>query len=510
MNSEIDIGTNLKLVSKRWPKQSAVITESGDEFTYEEINTYAQAVASRFKERGLKKGDRVGIVAPNSVEFILAHFATQKIGGVSVPINYRLSADEIEFIVEDSEASLLIYDEEFQNKVQDSIPSSVVKKVRIGDGMFNKSSGKPINEITYPADGNDTSVLHYTSGSTGNPKGVPHTHITIILGVTQMVQEMAISRYDRALHIAPIFHGVGMNCLFNPHWFVGATNVLQRDFDPGEALSLIEREQITGTLGVPAQFRALLKVPEIDSYNTDSLRYIRVGGSSISEKTIRQAREKFAEEFYNTYGLTETGATSITAYTPDDPDNQMESVGKPSYFWKIKVVRTTESGKPDPEAEIQPPGKGVLLARGPMLTEGYLNRPEATEDAFIDGWFNTEDVVEVTKEGYIYIIDRLDNMIKTGGENVYPQEVEKILHNNPQVVDCGVFGIEDNEWGEAVAAAVVRGTEDIDQYTLEEYFKKSEQIADFKRPQQYFFVDNIPRHSGSGSVQRSKLPDIVN
>ena len=258
---------------------------------------------------------------------------------------------------------------------------------------------------------------------------------------------------------------------------------------------------------MPAQIRALLRVDDLDDHDYSSLRYVRTGGDPISERTIEAAQAAFDCGFYNTYGLTET-QQNVTAYTPDDPEEKKTSVGKASYFWDVRVVEPADPADTDPAAVVDRPGRGLVLIDGPMITEGYLNRPDATAEVFVDGWLYTGDIAEIDADGYITIVDRVDNMIKTGGENVYPQEVEDVLGDHERVLDCGVFGTASEEWGEAVTAAVVAES-GVTAEDLDAYLRGSDRLADFKRPRRYAFVEEIPRNPGSGSIRRGQLEALV-
>lgn len=501
-----NVGKNFELVADRWDTRTALVAD-GESHSYATLNEQVNAAARGLAGRGVERGDRVGLLLPNSLAFVVSHFAVQKLGAVSVPVNFRLSADEVTYLLEDAQVGHFIYDTAFAETGTASADAAGVEPLVVGEGTFADLLSHDTANVPTPAGRHDHSFIAYTSGSTGQPKGVPHTHDDVILGATQVVQEMSISRHDRALHIAPLFHVVGLNCFFNPHWFEGATNVLQRQFDPQEALELIERHGVTGTLGVPAQVRALLRVDDVDAYDLSSLEYVRTGGDPISEQTIEAVQDTFDVEFYNTYGLTET-QQNVTAYTPDDPDDRKTSVGKASYFWEVRVVEPAEPAGTDPTAVVDRPGRGMVLIDGPMVTEGYLNRPEATEEVFVEGWLYTGDIAEIDAEGYITIVDRIDNMIKSGGENIYPQEVEEVLGDHEGVVDCGVFGTPSEAWGEAVTAAVVAGDE-VTEADLDAYLRGSDRLADFKRPRRYVFVDEIPRNPGSGSIRRGQLEALV-
>lgn len=500
------IGKTFALTAERWGDRTAIVDQTGAEYTYSELDTAVDGVANVLNDRGIGRGDRVAFLLRNRPEYVIGHFAAQKLGCASVLINYRLSAGEVEHIVGEANADALVYETAFGETVGDIDPDSNLKaKLVVGDDGF-EAPMDDTSPVTSRGKVSDTAYICHTSGSTGLPKLVPHTHADMQFVVNQWIQEMAISRGDRAFVLVPIAHIVGFNYL-HPHVYAGATSVLQREFDPAGALDLMEEASVTGYFAVPAQINAMLQVPNAEERDLSSLRYFRTGGDTITEETIVRGQEVFSEDFYNLYGLTET-ATNPVVYTPEDPDEKKTSVGKLWYYgWDTRVVEPAPPDELNVEATVTPPGTGVLLVRGLPVMDSYLNQPEATEEAFVDGWFYTEDIVRIDEDGFVWIVDRVDNMIVTGGENVYPQEVENVLINHPDVVDCGVTGVEDEEWGERLTALVVAESE-LDTDDLDGFLKESRNLADYKRPRRYDFVDEIPRNV-SGSIEREKLNSMV-
>lgn len=505
MDEGYTVGKHFELVATRWAEHTAIVTDVGAEYTYAELDAEVNAVARGLEKLQVGEGERIALFSPNTPEFVTTYYATLKLGGVVVPISYRASADEVEYLVEASEANVLIYDVATRETVDSFIDDVEATGIGVGLGEYRDLlvDGGP---VTPRGARNDLAYIAHTSGSTGMPKLVPHTHDDALLGGLQGAQEVGLRRDDRGLVLAPLFHTAGMYTYFAPHLYTGATSILQKEFDPTATLELIEREEATSVFAVPAQYRAMLRAMDEDTYNTDSLRYIRTGASPMAEQEIILAQETFSENFYNTYGLTEC-QQNVTIFTPDDPPSKKASIGRASYLWEARVVEAEPPEEVDPEAVVQSPGTGVLLIRGPMTMDGYLDVQEKSEEVIVDGWAYTGDVTEIDAEGYLYIVDRMDNMILSGGENVYPQEVEGVVGGHPAVVDCGVFGVEDEEWGQRVSAAVVVENA-IEADELDEYLRESDELANFKRPREYRFVDEIPRSPGSGSIQRGKLPDL--
>lgn len=498
----LNVGKNFHLVADRWPSRTAIIDEEGRTHTYRNLDEKVNAVGSGLRDRGVDHGTQVAVHLPNSLAFVLTYLACQKLGAVTVATSTQLSANDVKYMVTDAEADLLVYDADFEDNVRQAIDQGI-DSVEVGGGTFDAFLDNSESPVPCPADRGDDSIIIYTSGSTGQPKGVPHTHDDVIMGADQVIQEMSITRHDRVIHVIPLFHTVSLHVFFNPHWFMGATSVLQKKWDPAGALELIEEHGVEGILAVPLQLKALMDELDSGSYDVSSLEFVRTG-APITQGTVDRITDLLAEDFYNTYGLSEA-QQNVTVFTPDDPPSKATSVGKAAPFWDVRVVETNPPETVDPDAVVDPPGRGVLLLDGPSVTDGYLNRPDADEEAFVDGWLYTGDIADRDEDGYIYIVDRIDNMIKSGGQNVYPQEIERVLGDHPDVADCGVVGTRSEQYGEAVSAAVVLEPDSVaTKDDLDIYLKESDSLADFKRPRRYVFVDEIPRNA-SGSIVRTEL-----
>jgi len=503
MQRGLTLGRNLQLLADRWKERTVMVTGTGERCTYGRFNDRVNALAWSLRERGIGKDDAVALLLPNSIAFNVAYFAPQKLGAVTVPVNYRNSPREVTHILDRAGVDVLIADiayEELATRSTAELPDNDV--ISVGDGTFETLLENDTAEPPAVAHREEVAYIAHTSGSTGVPKLIPHTHDDAIMGGVQGVHELEARRDDCGLCLSPLFHTAGLYTFLIPLMFMGATTILTREFDPAEALALIEAEAATAVFGVPAQYRAMLQVENLESYDLSSLRQVRTGASPMIRDTIERVKETFSENFYNVYGLTEC-QQNVVLNTPQDPEEKEESIGKATYFWEVRVVEPADL---DPEAEVSRPGTGVLLAKGPATMDGYLGQPEQTAEALHDGWVNTGDIVEIDADGYLYVIDRMDNMIISGGENIYPQEVERVLDSHPSVVECGVFGTDDERWGTKVTAAVVLAT-DISTDRLDQYLRDSDELADFKRPRDYVVTDEIPR-GPSGSIRRDALQSL--
>jgi len=316
--------------------------------------------------------------------------------------------------------------------------------------------------------------------------------------------EHGIDETDTALCTTPWYHMVTTDAWLYPHLVAGATIVLHTAFDPTEALTLIEDHDVSGLLAVPTQLKALNSVQREAGFDVDTLEYIRTGGSIVTESLVAETTEHLTDQVYNTYGMTEAGP-DLTFAHPSVQADHPGTIGKESFSWEIRVVETAPiDGQPDPEATVDAGERGEIIARGPGMSEGYIDNPEAESKTYFDGWLRTRDVATIDEDGYLYIVDRVDNMIVSGGENVYPTEVETALESHPDVDEVCVFGLDDEQWGQVVTAVVVTDS-DLTAEELDEYCLETESLADFKRPREYAVTGDPLSRTDTGTVSRSEL-----
>ncbi|MFC6725917.1 class I adenylate-forming enzyme family protein, partial [Halobium palmae] len=346
--------------------------------------------------------------------------------------------------------------------------------------------------------------VFFTSGTTSQPKAVRFDAEQMWLGATQVVMEMGIDETDTALVTTPWYHMVTTDAWILPHLLAGATLVVQSEFDPETSLEHMAEHDVTGLLAVPTQLDALIEEQADGGYGIDDLSYIRTGGSIVTDEMVRRASEHLTEGVYNSYGLTE-GGPNLTFAHPSVQDEHTGTVGKQSFMWDLRVVEAASPTEdPDVTAEVDPGGRGEIVVRGPGMSDGYMDNPEAEEHLFADGWLRTGDVARVDEDGYLYIVDRVDNMIISGGENVYPEEVQRAVEEHEAVDECLVVGLDDDHWGQAVACVVVTDG-DVTEEELEEFCLAHGTLADFKRPRRYAFrSDPLPR-TDTGTVRRNEV-----
>jgi fatty-acyl-CoA synthase len=498
-----------------YPDKTALVTDDGRSFTYAELDARADRLANALAER--IGTDRCAVLSVNTVAAIESMFAGNKRGVATVQLSYRATVEELASMADTAEATAVLFDDHNADEALELLDRGVFEvAIHTGDRDVDRDDvesyeavldgADPELEPTLPA-GDECAVL-YTSGTTSVPKAVPYDQEQLWYGAIQGIMEHGIDETDVALCTSPWYHMVTTDAWLYPHFVAGATVVLHSTFDPPEALELIAEHDVTGLLGVPTQLKALNGVQEEadDPYDTDSLRYVRTGGAIVTENLIEETHEHLSEAVYNTYGMTEAGPDLTFAH----PSAQIEhpgTIGKEAFSWEIRVVESPGlSENPDPEATVDAGERGEIIARGPGMSTGYIDNDEAEAKSYFDGWLRTRDVAEIDEDGFLYIVDRVDNMIVSGGENIYPAAVERVLGNHPDVTEACVFGRDDEEWGQVVTAVVV--TEEgatVTDDDLDDYCLQHDGLANFKRPRAYAITDEPLPRSDTGTVLREQL-----
>lgn len=501
----MSVGNTLRQAANRWPESEALVTGS-QRLTYGELIETVNGFANGLVGMGIGKGDAVGLFAANSIEQVVSYLAIQTIGAVAVPINPRLSAGELATILGDAEAMVLVCDGKRTPVVQQvSDGLSTVEHVLSTDpvdGMqpfetvvAEETTTDPFVETKL----DEPALMMHTSGTTGRPKLVVLTHRGQLLNSLACAIELGFEHDDRALHVAPLYHSAGYLNLFLPCLQLGATHVLQSDFDPERTLERIETEDVTVSLGVPTHFQALRQV-DPSAFDASSLRALVTSGAPIAQDTADWVVENLCETFVNVYGLTETCGL-VTISRKVHSNDGMYRIGEPFLNVDVRLVEVGE-GIP-PERSVTPGERGQLVVRSPKVMDGYYGRPERTDETIRDGWLYTGDVA-VEHDGVYYLVDRMDNRIISGGENIYPQEVERVLDNHPDVNDCAVAGVEDQRLGERVVAYVVSQDPTLALEDVDDFWDRQADTASFKRPRELRLVETIPRNA-SGKVLRNEL-----
>jgi acyl-CoA synthetase (AMP-forming)/AMP-acid ligase II len=503
----ISPSTNLgHFVSKRAhlnPDLEAIVDAgTGRRFTFAELNERVNRTAHLLRDLGVGRGDRVGLLMMNSVEFEESFFAVAKLGAVVVPLNWRLVPDELAFILADSGTSVLVYGHEFAAAVTDLHDRGDEVPVRSwvqvdGDappgaiGYAAAHAAASAEEVDVETTTDDLLYIMYTSGTTGLPKGVMHSHGTAMWAVLTIDATADMHFADRYLVALPLFH-VGALTPAVAACYAGVTQIVMRTFDPVGAWQLISEERLTTGLLVPAMLQFMLQARgAAGDVELSQLRWVMSGASPVPVNLI-EAYADLGIEVHQVYGLTESCGPACLI-SPHEALTRAGSTGKEFFFTRVRVV--------DEHGQDVPPGEpGEVICKGDHVMVGYWNRPEETAKTVVDGWLHTGDVAIVDKDGYIYIHDRIKDMIISGGENIYPAEIENVLLGHPVISDVAVIGQQSARWGEVPLAVVVRTDESLTETDVLAF--TDGKLARYKQPRSAVFVSEIPRNPSGKALKR--------
>jgi len=455
------------------------------ELTYADLDDRSARLAALLCAKGLQQGDRVGVMLPNVLEFPISYYGVLRAGGIVVPMNVLLKRREIAFYLEDSGAKLLLAWHGFGEEARAGAAEAGAELIEVEPESFAELLGEQEPDPEFAAtDAGDTAVILYTSGTTGKPKGAELTHSNLARNAEIASQTTcAIEEGDVVLGSLPLFHSFGQTVSMNASLLVGATLTLLPKFDPGEALEIMGRDQVTHYYGVPTMYGALLHHPDRDQHDTSALRICITGGAAMPVEVLRGFEEAFGCELLEGYGLSETSPVASSNH-PGRP-RKPGSIGTPLREVEMKVV--DENDEEVPQGEV-----GEIVIRGHNVMKGYWEKPEATEETMRGGWFHSGDMARIDQDGYFFIVDRKKDLIIRGGYNVYPREVEEILYEHPKIREAAVLGVPHDEWGEEIGAAVVlHEGEELTAEEVSAYVK--ERIAAYKYPRLVWFVDDLPK-----------------
>ena len=503
MATETNIGDFLRTRAFLNPTKEALYDVMAEHrYSFRELNERANQCCNALASLGLKKGDRVALLANNGHEFAESFFGPAKAGLVLMPLNWRLTADELSFILKDGGATVLIFDQDFapvvdQLHAMGSEGTDVAHWIAVGGETPDYATGyedllaaQSTEDPDIAAREDDNLFIMYTSGTTGNPKGVVHTHNTVMWALLTLTNTADVRFTDRYLVMLPLFHVAALLPMLGSI-YKGNSMVVLRNFDPVRAWSLIEEEKITTTLAVPAMLAFMLQVPDLQRFDWSTLRYITSGAAPVPVTTIN-AYMDLGIEIHQVYGMTETcGPACLIG--PDDAVHKIGSTGKSFFHTRIRIV--DESGN-----DLPPGQPGEILVNGPHIMKEYWNRPDATAETIVDGWLHTGDVAVQDEEGFVTIQDRIKDMIISGGENVYPAEIENILLQHPAIADAAVIGQDSERWGESPLAVIVK--KDSALTDAEVLAHCNGKLARYKQPKGAVFVDEIPRNPSGKILKR--------
>lgn len=492
----------LENTSHVYPDKMAVVC-GGRSFTYFQFKNNVDKIAGTFRSLGIIKGDRIAIFHQNCHIFLESYFAAAKIGAVLVPINYRLSPKDFSYILKDSQAEMLIIQSEFYNPAdRDKYDVPLIQVVV--EGQIEEKKGTQNTEPEVLIEDADIAQIYYTSGTTGRPKGVILTHSNNLEHARSASREFCLTPEDNWLHVSPLFH-------LADAWAVwamtlsAATHVVIPCFESHAVLRSIKDHSVTLSNFIPTMLNILVNTPGVQEHDFSSMRLILSGGAPIAGEVVRKILKTFGCDFMQTYGMTETSpfltisklSDDMAALSFEEKLHYKSKTGRPFSGIQLKVVK--ENGR-----EVLPNERevGEIIVKGKTVTPGYWKLPEETAKRIHNGWLHTRDLAVVDPKGFISIVDRMDDQILTGGENVYSIEVEDVLYSHPAVREAAVFGLPHPIWGEIVTAVIVKNEEKLEENEIIKYCKET--LTEFKSPKKVFFAEELPR-TGSLKIHKYKL-----
>ncbi len=488
-----------------FPEKEAIIFNDR-RLTYSEVKKRVDSLAQGLLEMGIEPGSTVAILLYNCSEFLEITFAVNRIGAFWLPLNFRLTPKDFEFILEHSDSRAILTEAAFTeaiSSIKDNLPK-LDKFVLVGEGaaegwlsydeIIKKHWGADPEHYEVKLD--DIHRLMYTSGTTARPKGVMLTYENLYWKNLGHIITCEMTASDKTLVVGPLYHVGGMDLPGTGTIHVGGTLVIHRQFDPANALKTIEEEKITNLWLAPAMMNRVLNEPSFDKYDLSTLRFIIDGGEKMPEALIKQIQSKFPNTWFaDAYGLTET-VSGDTFLSKAKGLEKVGSVGKPVPHLEVAIMD-------DDDNQLGPNQRGEICFRGPKVFKGYWKDPEATASTIKNGWFHTGDIGEIDDEGYLYIVDRKKDIIISGGENISSLEVEGVIYKMPEVLEVAVVGIPHPTWVETPKAYVVKksgetlAAEDVINHCREN-------LAKFKVPKEIEFIDELPRNP-SGKILKRRL-----
>ncbi|MCB9135885.1 MAG: long-chain fatty acid--CoA ligase [Anaerolineales bacterium] len=492
-------------------REALLILETGQRYTYAELNSRACQLANTMQTLGVKKGDRVSILAQNGIEYIDLFYGLAKIGAIFAPLNWRLTAKELEYIVNDLEPSVMFVGPEFVDLANELREMTQVEhylaleSAPFGEGTLQRSTAyetifqAPTTEPARPAlDPDDPYCILYTSGTTGKPKGAMIPHRQILWNCINTVISWGLTEHDVSPVYTPLFHAGGLFAFLTPILYIGGRVLLSRGFSPEETIRYIVDEKCTVILGVPTLFQMWRDSPAYKDADFCHVHYFINGGASCPVELMDAWRKEKQIIFRQGYGLTEVGPNCFSM-TDEESEPKSGSVGKPIIHSEMRLIN------PETGEDVGANEPGELLIKGPHVTTGYWRNPEATAKSVVDGWFHTGDTARRDDDGFYTIIGRYKDMIKSGGENIYAAEVEGILRQHPAVAECALIGKPDEKWGEVGLMIVVLEKGQTTTDTALKNFCR-DKLARFKIPKEFVFTDALP-YSPYGKVEKVKLKE---
>jgi fatty-acyl-CoA synthase len=467
------------------------------QWSYAELDAAVTRAARHLLDLGLAKGDRVAAYGKNSDAYLIGFLACARAGLVHVPVNYNLTAGDLSYLLEQSGSGTVLADPALRSTVEEVAGARRVLPLRDDEkSLLAVASAGEVPELDVDVSDTDLAQLLYTSGTTSKPKGAMMTHRALVHEYVSCIVGLDLTEHDHPLHVMPLYHSAQMHVFLLPWLAVGATNAVLETPDPTEILRLLDENRHGAFFAAPTLWVALANHPKFDDHDLTALRKAYYGASIMPGPVLGRLQEALPElGFYNCFGQSEIGPLA-TILRPEEHAERPDSAGRAALFVELRVV--------DEQGDDVPPGElGEVVYRSPQLCEGYWDKPEDTEEAFRGGWFHSGDLVRIDGEGYISVVDRIKDVINTGGVLVASREVEDALYTHPAVGEVAVIGLPDDKWIEAITAVVVSKA-DVDAGTLLAHTR--EKLSSFKVPKSVHFVDELPRNA-SGKILKRELRD---
>jgi long-chain acyl-CoA synthetase len=495
MSSVTNLAKNLTDTTRAHGGRIAVRVDNAA-MTYRALDDASARVAGLLHERGLKPGDRIGIMMPNVAEVPVVYYGVLRAGGVVVPMNPLLKAREVAYYLGDSGAGLVFAWHSFADQARGGADQVNAESVVVDGDSFPGllAAATPDFRVVDRGD-EDTAVILYTSGTTGHPKGAELTHGNLISNTDVTRTDIVGARPDDVIFGGlPLFHVFGQTVALNVAVAAGACLTLLPRFDAEHALRIIADHGVTVFEGVPTMYVALLHQPNRADYDTSTLRMCISGGAALPVEVLRGFEEAYGVSVLEGYGLSET--SPVASFNHPNREHKPGSIGTPIRDVEIRLVDGEDHDVPQGEV-------GEIIIRGPNVMKGYWQRPEATAEAVRDGWFYTGDLARVDEDGFLFIVDRKKDLIIRGGYNVYPREIEEVLYEHPAVAEAAVIGLPHPALGEEVAAAVaLKPGAAVTAAELRDYVKS--QVAAYKYPRHVWIVDSLPK-GATGKIQKRDI-----
>ena len=473
------------------PEKLAVVSGSTS-FSFNEVHRRANGLMRHLAESDVKPGDRVVLLAKNVPQFLEIKVACMRQGAVLVPINFRLAAAEVDYIAQDCEPAIVIYEPELAESIK-NIGGQKLAMDHAYEGIV--SQGDDVEPSTVDPDC-DCTIL-YTSGTTGRPKGAVLKNRALYARINANLFEYAVSSTDVFLQCLPMFH-IASNVSYS-YTYAGATNIFLKDFHPLAVLELLAQHQVSTALLVPTMINALVHQPETKNADLSSLTRIAYGASPIAPSLLTSAMELIDCDFFQMYGMTETSAATVLRSEHHNPSGSPEllaSAGQTALGMQTRVVN-------DKDQPVDSDVVGEVVCKGDAVMHEYWKKPEATQEVLKDGWMHTGDMGYQNEDGFFFITDRKKDMIVSGGENIYPREVEDVLFEHPDVLEAAVIGVPDETWGERVHACVVsEENREIDLNELSTFLR--ERLAGYKLPRSFDVFKELPKNA-AGKILKTEL-----